>query len=218
MHEVAPAVLYDQTPAHCLALCLVEEPELPAVIELPDQGCLGEDPLVGDRASRAVLAHAGPVDDQRARGHSLEQAVVLYRVGVVDVIHLDPGSQPAVHSAHGLEPGRAAVDHHEPLWSVFRRAAGHQVQADGEVGTAGAKQERFCVAGGPVTLLYKLVEGAARGDGVFGMSPEKAAALRQRGDLPTELGVRVDEVEHVPAGREEVDLVGSDQATKLQRV
>src|ERR1039458_1153695 len=180
MHEVAPAILYDQTPAHCLALCLVEEPELPPVIELPDQGALWEDPFVGDRASRAVLAHARTVDDQRARRHRLEQAIVLYRVGVVDVIHLDPRSQQTVDSAHGLEPSRAAVDHHDPLWSVFRRAAGHKVQADGEVGTAGAKQEHLCVAGGPVALLYKLVEGAARGDGVFGMSPEKAAALRQR--------------------------------------
>lgn len=47
---------------------------------------------------------------------------------------------------------------------------------------------------------------------------EDAAALGQGGDLPAERCIGVDEVEHLPASGEEIDLVGGNQPTELQRV
>jgi len=55
VHEVAPAVLYDKTPAQFLTLRLVHEIELPAVVELPDQSLLRKDAFVGNRASGLSL-------------------------------------------------------------------------------------------------------------------------------------------------------------------
>ena len=49
------------------------------------------------------------------------------------------------------------------------------------------------------------------------MGPEQAVPLGQGGHLPAKFGVGVYEIEHVPARREQVDLVRGDQGPQLRR-
>src|SRR5918999_3741843 len=77
VEEVAPPVVELESTVLLLSPRLLEEPEVAAVVQLPDEAALRERGVVGDRRAGCVLAEPRRVDDERAGRERLEQGVVL---------------------------------------------------------------------------------------------------------------------------------------------
>ena len=59
-----------------------------------------------------------------------------------------------------------------------------------------------------------MLQGQSVGDRVFGMAGQGAAAFGDAADLTELEGVGSELVEHIPAGREEVNFMGGNQGTE----
>ncbi len=89
---------------------------------------------------------------------------------------------------------------------------------DGDGGAAGTHGEEIGAGSLEVSVAQKAIDGEPGGNRVLGVADECAVALGNAARLVHQPRMRIDHVEEIAAGMEQVDLMGGDERAHGQRV
>ncbi len=218
MQKVGPAILDLEISGLPLSVGLIEEDKIATVVEIPGHGAFRKDCRIGQRRTRRILAEPGGIDDQRAGLQARENRVVL---GIGRCEYVFDGNfafDLLVNALDLVEARLAAIGDDDARGHVLAARGAHQVPGDGDGRAAGAHAEQLGAGAFEIAPAEKAVDRKARGNRVLGMADELAAALGDAARFVHQRRVRVDDVEQIAAGVEEVYLVGRDQRAHRQRV
>ena len=205
---------------------LHEEEQVAPIIKVPGEALLREDGGVSERRTGSVFAEAGGIGHERAGRHAIEHAVVVFRVRRMDVLHGDAHADPSMDRLDLVKTAGAAICDEQPPRHVVAMPVVEHRTGKCDRRTTRAENDRVAAGPGPMSVWQKRLQREAAGDHVLGMADEQRMAsrgsfhrlLRDAADLAEQFGVGVERVEHVAAGREQVDLVRSHERAEGQRI
>ncbi len=117
-------------------------------------------------------------------------------------------------TADFIEPVLTAVRDDDARRPVAFSPRMHHVPSERDRRTSGAQREEFCAGALEIAIRQKGIQREARGNRILGMADELAVPLGNAAGLVHQQGMRVDFVEHVATGIEEVDLVGGHECAQ----
>src|SRR2546428_134948 len=114
-----------------------------------------------------------------------------------------------MHRSHRIEPALAAIDDRD----AGRTVAPQQVERDRDCRTPSAEAKYVAIGRMEMIRWKEFIERLAGGNRIGRLCAEHAAGFGEARRLTAKIGAFVDRVEEVPAGFEEVDLMGRDQGS-----
>ena len=217
MDEVGPAVFDLQVTLGLLGFCLMHELQGAAIVELPNDGVLGELAVIGQGRAGTVLAHAGGIDDDGTFGQVFDDLVVPLSLGAEVIAH---GNAAAFQQVDGLGQARnGTIVHVDAGGHVVAVLFMGQVCADCQGAAAGAQNAGFCLGIVlPVVCGHEGIEGQANTDGILCMAAQLLAILGDGGNLAELQCIGIEILEQILAGVVQVDLMGGYQSAHAQGI